>query len=394
MRRLLPALTGSSVTSDITIDSIASLSWTEAKSRLDALLVVPETSTWARSRHRRPTGPQPVRDRRWPWGLPWLNPRDREQVEQQNTSLRQLFEIMERCVRLRPAAPMILLHPEDLGAADHGIPASVWQLPELKMWANRWGLKRYATHQCNFGESPWPFPLGVLSSHPLPHKLFRPGWPRFDPKSMKYIGPLPRSCGCARGYHKRDADFRDRHLRQRPDSIVQPDVLKFLIAHMLNAYSPHFSTLGLSSRGAGQFAAQGEQDTEPDGDAEDSTDDERAAFDEDELGCLGNGLDSAGGASLDALSLQALGIQDLQEATARIVKGSVAGGKVRDGPGHTGGGDYNYGSEGAHGTEGHLSGEGLLDDGFCQQRLHGTTLNSPEGQVKKKRDEYAKKRGA
>ncbi len=91
---------------------------------------------------------------------------------------------------------------------------------------------------------------------------------------------------------------------------------------------------------------------------------------------------SAHRTSLDALSLQALGIQDLQESLARNAKGFDAGGEVRDRSGHSGSGDQNYESESAHSTEGRPSGEGLVDGGFYKQGLGGTALNSSEGQVK------------
>ncbi len=54
-------------------------------------------------------------------------------MEQQNASLRRLFAHTENCVRHHPAMPLIFPHPEDLGSAESGIPASVWQLPELRM---------------------------------------------------------------------------------------------------------------------------------------------------------------------------------------------------------------------------------------------------------------------
>ncbi len=404
VRRLLPALASSDPTSNITIKSITSLSWSEAQSRIDALLVVPDTSTWTRSRHRRPTGPQPVRDRNWPWGLPWLKPRDRDQVEQHNASLRRLFEHMEGCIRHYPSAPLIFLHPEDLGAADHGVPASIWQLPEIRMWANRWGLKRYATHQCNFGASPWPFPLGVLSSHPLPHILFRPGWPRLDPKSMKYIGPLPRSCGCVQGYHKRDSDFQNRHLRRRAGSIVQSDVLKFLIEYMFNLPTSFPSAMGLSSRGSGQYAAQAELSSELDVDSEDPTDDERASLEEEVLLGVENNLDSAHRAALDSPSLRALGIQNLREALARDTRNSDAYegfdtiGEVRDRPGYTGDGDQSHEAESAQNSADHSAKKGTTyttdhsarkgaaaDYRLDHRGLLGAALDGPEGQVKKKK---------
>ncbi len=207
---------------------ISSLSWEAASATLSALLVVPDTATWARSRHRRPTGPQPLRNASWPWGFPWLEARERSKVDANNDQLRLTFRWMNDCIHRHPASPIVFIHPEDLGIAENGHPASIWQLPELRLWANKWGLKRYGTYQCNFGDADWPHPVGVLSTHPLPHSMFTPGWPILDQLTGKYLGPLPRQCSCPPNKHKSEADLGTRALRHRSSSLLQIDFLRYL----------------------------------------------------------------------------------------------------------------------------------------------------------------------
>ncbi len=361
LQRLWPTMKGPSSVAELSTDAIGSLSWEEASRSLAALMAVPDTHTWSRSRHRRHTGPQPVRDRNWPWGLPWLSPREREAVESQNENLRQIFRAMAKCVETSPSTPVALLHPEDLGPAEHGIPASIWQLPELRLWANRWGLKRYATHQCKFGQSRWPFPLGILSTHPLPHKLFRPGWPRYDEETGRYVGPLSKHCGCPPGAHARDSDFHGRHLRSRPFSLLQPGLLEHLSAVMLGGDATTIAAVELSSMGPEASQVHAAINEEKDEDTADSTDAEQAELDMDELAGLRAAAEPTGRSSWDVLALQALGIQDFGTKEFESTENVTGGGNQQktDGP-------------------------ALLGDQFG--KLSNLTTDDPVGQVKKKRN--------
>ncbi len=248
LRDVLFTLTEQGETRHAGFQHLLSTSWEQAATWVSQLVIVPETCSWARSRHRKIEGPQPQRDANWPWGLPWLSPRDREAVDSANNDLRRLMALMNFCVQHSPSSHLLFIHPEDLGRADRGEPASIWQLPELRTWANRWGLRRYGTHQCRFGQSAWPFPIGVLSSHPLPHTLFTPGWPRFD-KSKQYIGPVPKHCGCPPGVHHRDSDFDHRRLRSAKSSILQPGFQHFLSLFFLHGASANQSAAKLLRKG-------------------------------------------------------------------------------------------------------------------------------------------------
>ncbi len=310
LRDVLSTLTEQCEARHAGFQHLLSTSWEQATMWVSQLVIVPETSSWARSRHRKVEGPQPQRDANWPWGLPWLSPRDRETVDSVNEDLRRYLALMNFCVQHSPSSHLLFIHPEDLGRADRGSPASIWQLPELRTWANKWGLRRYGTHQCRFGQSDWPFPIGILSSHPLPHALFTPGWPTFD-DNKQYIGPVPRFCNCPPGAHRRDADFDQRRLRSSKSSILQPGFQQFLSFSFLHGASADDSAAKLWSKGISETLVRAVTSTIE----EDLTDAEEAPIDAIVHGT--SGLDklsvsdsSASRSVLDIRALQALGIQD------------------------------------------------------------------------------------
>ncbi len=320
LRGVLSTLTEQCEVRHAGLEHLSSTSWEQATMWVSQLVVVPETSTLARSRHRKIEGPQPQRNSIWPWGLPWLSPRDRESVDSANDDLRRNMALMNWCVQYSPSSHLLFIHPEDLGRADRGEPASVWQLPELRAWANKWGLRRYGTHQCRFGQSDWPFPIGILSSHPLPHALFTPGWPTFD-ENKQYIGPVPRRCGCPPGAHRRDADFDYRRLRSAKSSILQPGFQHFLALSFLHGASTDQSAAKLLRMGIpGVLVRADISSTE-----EDLTDAEEApvdtfAFGISERGELAGAERSGSQAALDIRALQALGLQDFTHDQNNVEK--------------------------------------------------------------------------
>ncbi len=271
---------------------------------LDALLVVPEVATWARSKHRHHEGPQPLRDRNNPWGFPWLRDKDQEAVNSANRLLRTQLSWMSSWVKYKPSLPMMLIHPEDLGMAERGHPASIWQLPELRLWANKWGLKRYGTFQCHFGPGSWPFPVGILSTHPLPHKLFYPGWPKFHTDSLLYIGPIPRHCRCPAHQHQSDSDFHHRHLRTRSSSLLLDGFATYLMTCWAIQAADDCCSAKLWQRGSDAYSSlvRAEDDS-------DATDAEQAEVISEVLDTRNGGSDQDSSyPAMDSRALQALGI--------------------------------------------------------------------------------------
>ncbi len=284
------------------------LSWDQALDKIDALVVVPPSTSWSRSRHRRASGPPPLRDSDWPWGLPWLRGVERDLVDSSNAELRSMFAMMTKTVSDYPSTHLWFCFPEDLGVADRGMPASVWRLPELRLWANKWGLRRYAVHQCRFGTMDYPFPLGVLSSQPLSQALFSPGWPRLGEGSTGgYTGPLSRRCRCRAGAHLRDTDFKGRHLRSRPPSMLHAAFCEYIIAQRLKAYGITVNGAGLRGQGHTLENARADNNT-----SDDETDAGQASVDEGWLrDTRRSSTSSSTRASLDYLALQALDTLDV-----------------------------------------------------------------------------------
>ena len=116
----------------------------------------------------------PVRDKTHPWGFPWL--------EGERLRLARLGNILvERCIEvfnlLEGTMCITLLEfPEDMGRAQLGDPASIWQLSDLLDALRRAGADQTAVHQCiwevDFGK---PTRLagklkGLKSRPPLQHQ--------------------------------------------------------------------------------------------------------------------------------------------------------------------------------------------------------------------------------
>ncbi len=205
-----------------------------------AVIGVPSNTTWARARHARPTGPQPLRDQRWPWGFPWLSPADRDIVDQANDELRHIMTVVTEAQRRSPQTFITLLHPEQLGPAQRGTPASIWDLPELRTWARQTGMLRAATYQCRFQPTDFRMPLGLLVSHRLDSKLFNHGWPRIQAQVPHYQGPLPPFCACGRQAHRSRISLKSRVEHQTDTSIIKDSLLKYLVCEVVR------ETTGLS----------------------------------------------------------------------------------------------------------------------------------------------------
>ena len=163
----------------------------------DYALVVPSVLTWSRLRHFSMSGQPPLRSAAWPWGLPTLTGEYREQVEATNGCVKHCLSVLG-CARQRNAsAELLLFHPEDFGSANTGVPASIWQLKEIKEFAVNLQLHRSALYQCRHGYAASPSPIAILSSSSHPVKGAVRGWPKFsDRRHSNYLGPLPKHCGC------------------------------------------------------------------------------------------------------------------------------------------------------------------------------------------------------
>ncbi len=198
-----------------------------------AIIGVPSNTTWSRARHGRPQGPQPLRDQQWPWGFPWLSPTDREVVDQANAEFRYIMTVITEALRRSPETLAMLLHPEQLGAAQRGTPASIWDLPELRVWAKQVGMLRAATFQCRFQPTDFRSPTGILVSHQLNSKLFNPGWPSVRTRAPHYQGPLPHSCACGRRAHRARTISKGRVQHQPETTLIKDGLMRYLLGIIL-----------------------------------------------------------------------------------------------------------------------------------------------------------------
>eukprot|EP00435_Cladocopium_sp_Y103_P031679 s3830_g8.t1 len=169
--------------------------WSELAAKIkahefDVILMSPPCRTWSRAVWANKFGPKPVRSRDYPLGFPWLVGELREKAELGTLLVRRCIEALE----IAPASTICLWeHPEDLGRARNGVPASVWQLAELRAVAKRRHMETIVFHQCTYGAD-YPKPTRLLSdAHGLLQLGFA-GWPVLN-KELYYMGPLPRHCG-------------------------------------------------------------------------------------------------------------------------------------------------------------------------------------------------------
>ncbi len=239
-----------------------------AEVRIDALMMVPPTATWTRVRHLTREGPQALRDRRWPWGLPSVQGADRDKVEAENAALRDGLKMIDGAININSAVTFALLAPEDRGALGTAQPASIWQLRELRRWARRRDLRRGAVNQCELGASPTPRPLGFLlhsseAGGSYKQKPLHPGWPRFSPAPGRhYIGPLPRKCRCGTAHGEAQPQNTDSSTWSSPSAAT-------FFANLL--LSPHLRkrsrALGLFQKGLGMAQSSRKSEHTKDGSA-------------------------------------------------------------------------------------------------------------------------------
>ena len=205
-----------------------------------AVIAVPSTRTWSRLRRSSKTGPLPLRSSIWPWGMPTLTGRFRDEVDDANRCLRHCLSTLGIALERNFETEIILLDLEDFGRAHTGTPASVRQLSETRSLARRFSLHRSAVHQCMFGAIASPSPLGILSSscNPLPHA--KRGWPRFQisPRTV-YVSPLPTRCECG---------FIHSERTQRRSSSSNSMLTAALVTALANTMMKNWIRVGLSRR--------------------------------------------------------------------------------------------------------------------------------------------------
>ena len=158
----------------------------------DVVILSPPCNTYSRARcqWRSHPGPRPLRSKAFPWGFPWLSNSHYKLVQQHNYFVRQCVKMCKVTIQTRSF--FLLEHPEDLGAVGEEIPASIWQLEEIRDLQLEAKATTWAIYQCHFGAES-PKPTRFLSNLPGCKSFPHAAWPYFDSKH-RYQGPLPFSC--------------------------------------------------------------------------------------------------------------------------------------------------------------------------------------------------------
>ena len=162
----------------------------------DVVIVSPPCDSFSRLQWGNRNGPCPVRSHQWPWGFPWLRAKDRQRCEMGNIWVIFTCQVLEAIAKVTLAGlyPVLALleHPEDLGATQNGVPASIWQLPQVRRLVDELGMLTCVCHQCAYGVD-YPKPTRWLGNFISLNTLGVSGWPSFD-ACQCYTGPLQR-CG-------------------------------------------------------------------------------------------------------------------------------------------------------------------------------------------------------
>ena len=117
----------------------------------DVVMLSPPCGSYSRARHRSlgKGGPVPLRSSMYPWGFPWLSASNGAKVQLANFFVKCCLQAIEAQIQANKF--WLFEHPEDLGRTQSGdIPASVWQLPEMRALVDMSGCT-WAVHQCVYG---------------------------------------------------------------------------------------------------------------------------------------------------------------------------------------------------------------------------------------------------
>lgn len=128
-----------------------------------------------------------MRSREHPWGLPGLPAEAQQRADLGSLLVRRSLQLAAACSRL--GVGWLWEHPEDLGSAQRGVPASVWALPEMRQLATYIAVR----NRCDFGCEEPRKPTRWAGNVEQLLCLGTPGWPVLD-SQVRYLGPL-QPCG-------------------------------------------------------------------------------------------------------------------------------------------------------------------------------------------------------
>ena len=157
----------------------------------DIVIVTPPCNTFSRALWHDSHGPARLRDRQYPLGYPWLSGKNKQKCMEANVFVEKSMEMAELCHKA--GAWVLSEHPEDLGRARLGVPASMWSWELLRKTSEHVGAHTAALRQCSFGAD-YEKPTRLWGTAPFIARMQFQGWPAFD-KNWRYLGPIEGRCG-------------------------------------------------------------------------------------------------------------------------------------------------------------------------------------------------------
>ena len=168
----------------------------------DVVILSPPCGSWSRANWANNDGPAPCRDRDSPWGFKHNRAGQQKRAELGNAFVHFSIRAIQSAQSAKTRGHHVrclLEHPEDLGrvgpqALHQGVPASIWQLDELRHAFGSNQATTVAGWQCQFPNVDYAKPTRLYSDIPGIEAFGKPGWPIMDADFFSK-GPLPRFCG-------------------------------------------------------------------------------------------------------------------------------------------------------------------------------------------------------
>ena len=195
-----------------------------------AAMIAPPCNTHSRAQFSDNPGPNPLRTKEHPHGVPNLSAKLKNKVKTADKLIKNSVDIAEACHTAR--IPYLIEHPENLGATPKGTPASIWDLASIRKLAESSKASTAALYQCQnpsndeeHETAQTPKPTRMLGTAKMLKNLKYQGWPQLH-ENGAYQGPLPRYCGHKHprpliGFDKNTGNFRTEAAAAYPPALCR-----------------------------------------------------------------------------------------------------------------------------------------------------------------------------
>ena len=191
------------------------------RAKVLAIIARPPGGTWSAARFRDDGGSRPLRGELWPWGLPLLSLREREQVLTANTLMAVTFRFAYAAQASGTA--MVVEHPAYPSWIAERRPPCIWRLPLCQALLQQPGVDLHTVDQCMLGAAGRK-PTSLLSVH--------------VPDLGRLIGAAPFRCRCSGDHEHSSLQGKTDAMEGRAASHKQyPRGLSELLAGAILAQS-------------------------------------------------------------------------------------------------------------------------------------------------------------